>query len=115
MGTLGGHRIRTAEDFGRAGIMFLVRGGRFSCVGPKGRGDLYDALCAQIERRVVAMRPRIAASAPPAPRIVLASPPPPTIGACGCCGDPMPAYRGGDCALCILALARALREEGRLL
>ena len=95
--------------------MFLVRGGRFSCVGPKGRGDLYDALCAQIERRVVAMRPRIAASAPPAPRIVLASPPPPTIGACGCCGDPMPAYRGGDCALCILALARALREEGRLL
>lgn len=106
---------RSAEGFERAGIVFCVRGGRVTCAGPRGRGDLYDALCAQIERRVVAMRPFIAASRPPAPRIVLASPRPPALGACGCCGDPLPSFQGGDCPLCILALARALRDEGRLL
>ena len=115
MGDLGTRDLRSAEDFAREGIVFLVRGGRVSCAGPRGRGDLYDALCAQVERRVVAMRPRIAASRPPAPRIVLAASRPPELGACGCCGDAMPPYRGGDCALCMLALARALRDEGRLL
>ncbi len=106
---------RTAVELEAAGVVFTLHGGRVSCVGPKGRGDLYDALCAAIERRVAVMRPRIAGARSPVPRPVLVSPPPPEVGTCGCCGDPMPAYRGGDCPLCILAFARALREEGRLL
>jgi len=105
---------KTAEELARAGIVFTLRGGRVTCAGPRGRGDLYDALCAQIDRRVVVMRARISRAGWVLPRIVLVSPDPPEYGACGCCGDPLPPYRGGDCVLCILALERALRAEGRL-
>jgi hypothetical protein len=75
---------------------------------------LLRALRAEIAWRADAMREHVRAPTWPMPRIVLVAETPPAMGACGCCGDPRPAYRGGDCELCAMALERALRAEGRI-
>ena len=102
---------KTAADFRAAGVVFRSFGGRYTCAGPKGRRDLVDALRDAIAWRVDAMRPHVRGARWPLPRIVLVSPTPPPFGACGCCGEPLPPYRGGDCELCSMALLRARDAE----
>lgn len=81
--------------------------------GPQGRDDLRDALRVEIARRTDAF----ATFAParrdrPFPRVALPGVVPVRHGACESCGDPL--HRGGMCDLCVLALERVLRAEGRL-
>lgn len=103
-------------DFKREGVVFRAHGGRTTCAGPAGRADLLRVLRAELAWREDAMREHVRAhaSAWPMPRVELIEPPPAPMGACGCCGDPLPAYRGGDCELCAMAFERALRAEGRI-
>lgn len=100
---------RTALDFENAGVVFRVLAGETRCAGPKGRMDLLVAVRAEVEWRRRTMEQQLAfAPRRPAPRMVLATSPVPRVGACVCCADAMRAHRGGDCALCRIAFARAI-------
>ena len=84
-------------------------------VGVRGPRAACEAVRAEIERRSALF----AAKIPPRPRrvpmIVIVHPAPTARwGACVSCGDPLPAHRSGHCALCEVALVKALQATGRL-
>jgi hypothetical protein len=97
----------TALEFEHAGVDFVLSGGADArVVGPIGRPDLMIALRGAVAWRLEVMRSCPRGSAP----VITPKPPTCRTGACCCCGDAMRAYRGGHCALCILAIDRLRRE-----
>lgn len=105
-----GRRV-SALALAEAGVAFRSASAVIRVAGPRGRDDLRAQVSREIAWRENLMR-QIAGQRVPLPRIVLASPVPTArVGACACCGDPMAAYRGGDCALCTLALQRLIARR----
>lgn len=106
----------TARGFVRAGVVFSTEGGTMRVSGPEDRPDLYDALIAEVARRVdvfVKLAPLDPRS--PFPRVGLPGVHASTrSGTCDACGDAMLPYRGGMCELCTVSLQKTLRQLGRL-
>lgn len=105
----------TARGFIRAGVVFAVHGATITVSGPPERKDIYDALVAEVKRRVdvfvkfAPLDPRL-----PFPRVALLGVPIARSGACESCADPLDAGRAGMCPLCTIALQKTLRQLGRI-
>lgn len=105
----------TMRGFVRAGVVFTIVGPNITVAGPPNRPDLYDALRTEVERRELAFAKQFPLDpASPVPRVALPGVVPVRSGACDACGDALDVGRGGMCALCTIALQRALRKAGRI-
>lgn len=102
-------------SFRELGIRFVPRGGRVLVFGPKDE-MLRAQLDAEVDRRAALITPALPLVADvPARLIAIVSPAPAReAGHCWSCGDDLRAGRGGQCALCTIALQRALITTGRL-
>lgn len=91
----------TALELVAAGVRFGRTLGRLRIMAPKGRADLVDAMRVEVERRVKLVGtgeiPRNATG----------------TGACDVCLDLIGNGRGGMCALCVIARAKAVDRSGR--
>lgn len=105
----------TARGFERAGVVFTAAGGAVSVSGPANRQDLYDALKAEVQRRVdVFSKFAPLDSRTPFPRVSMPGVVMARSDACDTCGDALDAGRGGMCPLCTVSLQKVLREKGRI-
>lgn len=99
------------------GVRFDRTGGRVFPSGPRERLDLRDVLREEVMRRARRMHAIMPQQHDgPLPRLVIADTPPPARShVCMLCGDPLTGFQSdGHCALCTLALAKALVMAGRL-
>lgn len=105
----------TMRGFVRAGVVFTIVGPNITVAGPVGREDIYAALKAEVERRVVVFLKQFPLDPrSPVPRVALPGVVARRSDFCDACGDALDVGRGGMCALCTIALQRALREQGRI-
>jgi hypothetical protein len=101
----------TALELEWQGVTFTPSGGAIAVSGPGGREDLRAELLAQIEKRQVLFASEIPLVADAVFHVKRSLA---RAGECDTCGDSMRRGRGGMCALCVIALQRALRSRGRL-
>lgn len=101
----------------KLGCSFVRTGGMVHPYGPGDRPDLVERAKSEIELRRLAML-KVIESCPKnraVPMFVIIHPPPTKrAGECISCGDPLEPHIGGQCALCSIALHKALVASRRL-